>query len=389
MNRNDMILSGALCLSMGVLGCASDDAPADADASTGGEMETDSGDDPSGPSSGDPSGDPTSDGSTSGDPTSAGSTSDDPTSDGSTSGDPTSDGSTGEAIDDEPPTVISISPDDGENGVMPDAEIVITFSEPMDKVATQAAYQSSDIPAASAALSWNDAGDVLTITPNEPLALGEGYDPDEVEALTYQVAITTAARDLAGNELEENFVAEFATTRLILEMSLPLSEGLYGWIRQDGATTNATMAAGDSGEQNNQNAQYKGFMSFDLDTLPEGIQSFVAAEMRLYQTTCNGTPYEDLGNLRAYDIEFDSLDVTAFQAPSLAEVGVLSDDPAPGIRPIDVTSFVMEDYEAGRTQTQFRMEFDEATDLNQDVDRAVFSTTGTYPAALPILYTIP
>jgi uncharacterized protein YceK len=45
------------------------------------------------------------------------------------------------------PTVVSISPPNGAKGVKDDENIIITFSEKMDKAATQAAYQSADLPA--------------------------------------------------------------------------------------------------------------------------------------------------------------------------------------------------------------------------------------------------
>lgn len=295
--------------------------------------------------------------------------------------------STGPQVDVDPPYIVSISPSDGEVGVRAKTRIVVTFSEPMNEAATEGAYHSTDIPPGDVTMSWNDAGDELTIIPKEPLELAEGLDLEMVEALAYALTIGTEAQDLAGNPLEEDHAIEFWTARLILA-PFPAMQDLSGTIAADGFVTDLSMTVGDGGDQ--ASAHYKGFMSFDIGSLPEDIIELVA-EMHLHQEGAYGFPYEELGDLIAYDVEYSSMDASTFQAPPIAEVGVLSDNPDVETKALEVTSFVWDDYRADRDTTQFRMEFPTANNLDNVADSAVFSShpdSDIIPRLL-VLYLVP
>jgi hypothetical protein len=69
-----------------------------------------------------------------------------------------------------PPRVVSASPPDGSTMVNDSAPATVTFSEPMNRSATQAAVSSS--PAAAWNPSWSQGDRVLTLTPASPLAAG-------------------------------------------------------------------------------------------------------------------------------------------------------------------------------------------------------------------------
>lgn len=392
MYGKSLISSGALVAVVCAVGCysAGDVEPlagdTEADGSSGGMQ------DDGGPGT-TPSADDGDDGTPGGDDGTPGDDDGTPSDDDGTPGDDTGepmddtggDDSTGEPVDLESPTIVSVSPGDAELGVMPDVPIVVTFSEPMDEVATEAAYQSQDIPAAAVTFSWNDAGDELTITPNEPLEWGQGEDPAEVEALSYAYAITTAATDLAGNELEAEHAVEFSTIRQVLQ-ALPALGAWTGRIRSDGPVAFDYIMVGDTSDDD----QYKGFISFEISGLPNGITQFQAAEMRLHNFYTQGDPYVDLdGDLVAYDIEFTSMDLVTFGAAPLAEAGVLSDVEGAGWRALDVTPFVADDYAADHDATQFRLEFPSATDGNDDPDTVFLQSTLTNPAVLYILYLLP
>jgi hypothetical protein len=391
MHGKSMIFGGAISIALFTLGCGGGDdatpsgSETEGDGSTGGMEDTASpGTNPgTNPGSADDDGDSgMPDDGDSGEPE-PGSTGDETT---GSMDETTGDESTGEMADVDPPVVLSVSPADGEIGVMPDVPLVIAFSEPMDKAATQAAYQSSDIPSGSVTMTWNDAGDELTVTPNEPLAWGQGTDEAQTDAIAYAYTLTTAARDLAGNELAADHAVEFSTIRQILQTLPPLGPW-SGRIRADGFVAFDYIMVGDSGAQ--ENAQYKGFVSFEISGLPDGITELQGAEMHLHHYSSVGDPYLDLGQLMAHDLEFTSMDVATFGAPSLGEVGMLSDAEDDGWRILDVTSFVADDYEADRDATQFRLEFETATDFNEDQDVAYLQTTSTDPAVMYLLYLIP
>jgi hypothetical protein len=360
MKRRALMCTGAISMAL-TLGCGGDDGPepdSAGDDTTGG-MET--GDET------DSSGQP-------------GTTSSDPSDDSTGEED-----DTGPTIDVDPPQVLSVSPADGEIGVHPATPIVVTFSEPMDKTATQAAYQSADLPMGDVTMAWNASGDELTITPNDPLAVAEGFSPNDVEALTYALMINTAAQDLAGNALEEDHEVEFSTARLILQ-GLPREPSLTGSVSAGGTIDNDFLVVGEDGDQ--ATAHFKGFLTFNVTSLPEGILE-MAAQVRVYQLGVIGDPYTLLGDLIVHDVEFSTLNVAAFQAASLGEVDRLDSD-AVEEKLVDVSSFVWDDYQAERHWTQYRMEFETANSLDEDTDVALFAVDhDDYPAQLLVLYLIP
>lgn len=95
-----------------------------------------------------------------------------------------------------PPTVSSVSPQDGAIDVAVDTVITATFSEAMSIPSAPALHIS---PSVGGCYSWTE--NVMTFTPDTALA----YET------TYAVTITTAAQDLAGNPLAEAYTWSFTT----------------------------------------------------------------------------------------------------------------------------------------------------------------------------------
>ena len=112
------------------------------------------------------------------------------------------------------PTIVSVTPANNATGVRADTNIVITFSEPMERVATQAAYQSTDLPSGAVAFSWNAESTVLTINPSTDLAYATGGNLS-VAARAFALSVTTTAEDDAGNRLASDFNWSFRTLRRI------------------------------------------------------------------------------------------------------------------------------------------------------------------------------
>jgi hypothetical protein len=72
------------------------------------------------------------------------------------------------------PVVVSVSPANGTTGVSANTTIVVTFSKPMDRALTQAAYQSTDLPTANVTFTWDVSDTVMTIKPNAALEYAKG-----------------------------------------------------------------------------------------------------------------------------------------------------------------------------------------------------------------------
>ena len=302
---------------------------------------------------------------------------------GDTDPDPTTGG---EVEDTTAPTVLMSAPADGDIGVAADVVMSVTFSEPMNKASVQAAYQSTDIPDLFVTMSWNAAGDQLIITPSNELLLGTGTSSVDITPRSYAFTITTAATDLAGNELEQDVPIEFTMLNRIHEQ-IDLLGALSGRVREDGNTAFGFIQAGDSG--NPPNAQYRGFASFPMYDLPADIVEITEANLLSTQYAVAGSPYTDLGDLQIHDIEFFTLGLESFSAPSLGNLGVLSNSTANGQRALDVTAAVIDDYEAGSDTTQFAYQFPLTTNLDSGADYVLFYGEDSPATVLDIEYLLP
>ena len=100
-------------------------------------------------------------------------------------------------VDETPPKVVSISPANGSDNVLPTSEIQVTFSEPIEPttVTSQTFFVSS-----APSTTYCD-GSVARCSPDSRLGLGE----------TYTVTITTGVTDLLGNHLASEFTSTFVT----------------------------------------------------------------------------------------------------------------------------------------------------------------------------------
>ena len=118
----------------------------------------------------------------------------------------------------------------------------------------------------------------------------------------------------------------------------------------------------------------RGFMSFDLSSIPENA-AIKSVELRFYQVGLRGDPYATLGSLLLKHVDIgDSLNSSDFRAPELGSLD-LGQQTAPGswytVSTGDLVSWVQDDLAAGRDRTQFRLQFD--LDANGDgiVDMAL------------------
>ncbi|MBA3045379.1 MAG: Ig-like domain-containing protein [Candidatus Thermoplasmatota archaeon] len=89
-----------------------------------------------------------------------------------------------------PPQVVSNTPGNGATGIAVNTNIVVTFTEEMNKPNTQGAFEI--VPAAAGVFSWNAAGTIMTFNPSSDLAA----------ATLYTITIHITATDLAGNTLD-------------------------------------------------------------------------------------------------------------------------------------------------------------------------------------------
>jgi Bacterial Ig-like domain len=298
--------------------------------------------------------------------------------------------SVGSGADTTAPTVVSIDPPNGATGVEDDQSIVITFSEKMDQLSAQAAYQSADLPASEVTFNWNAEGTQLTVKANDFLEYAAGDDPS-IEAKTYALTVTSTAKDVAGNSLTP-FSSSFSTLRVI-------SAAIYGTASLDGTEscvlTRETFLVGDLFDGPTDSGS-RGFVSFDLTDIPAGA---VAEEARVIinKVRINNNPY-DLGDILLEHMNYgDSLDGNDYDMPVLADLGSLdsASAPATGYLSSEVTSAFNDDL-ANRTmrgnRSQYRLRFPIENNDNDASDYVVFTSSDGPEGQRPfinVVYYIP
>ncbi len=274
-------------------------------------------------------------------------------------------------------------------------KIVIDFSEAMNRQATELAYQSTDMPAVT--FTWSNNDTRLEIDPVGDLQYTS-------TGKLYSFKITNTATDLAGNKLTT--VNSSFTTFRELTRTLTSVAALDGWVRGDGvvngANCGANICVGDSGSADN--AQYKGFLSFDLSNLETlGLtvaNRITSAELSVYQEFQDGSPYADLQlggkHLILAHVDYGAaLNAGDFNTPILDDLGQFSGNGVIGYKTEpDALDSVRDDW-ANRTsrgnRSQFMFYFAKATDNDglADVTRLVPGESATTPPELKVKFLVP
>jgi hypothetical protein len=287
----------------------------------------------------------------------------------------------------------------GAQGVFPETDVVITFSEPMKPLVTEAAISVTAGPGYNGGQkSWDATGTVLTFNPDVNYAYGQ----------TVTVTFGAGIADASGNPLPATASRTFriASSASVTLESVPSRDG-YAYSSGSSVTVNAGtsyLAVGDS----SLNYQYKGFVSFDRNALPANLTRFTAASLGIDQYSVTGTPYDDLDqstffcifnpithlytcfvdDLLAYHVSLDAtgtagLDPGDFAGASITGAVEIATSPALGYWSANVLTAVEDDRASARRYSEWRLEFPVATDGAGDTDLAYFyageGSAGTRP----------
>ncbi|MGE0191507.1 MAG: hypothetical protein AB7T63_05625 [Planctomycetota bacterium] len=119
------------------------------------------------------------------------------------------------------------------------------------------------------------------------------------------------------------------------------------------------------------NVQRRGLLRFNLASIPAGA-TIEDAELRIGQYNITGNPYGTLGDVTvdhvAMGVAFDGPD---FSGGTLASnIGILSTASSLEEKSLNVTQRVIDDLNAGRSTTDFRLRFQLATDSDGAIDAA-------------------
>ncbi|HHO56435.1 MAG TPA: hypothetical protein ENK21_08580 [Trueperaceae bacterium] len=277
------------------------------------------------------------------------------------------------------PKIIVAVPQDGAKGVPDNSKIVVVFSKEMNKQSAEDAFSSNDIGAVS--FSWSNGGKTMTITPATKLK----YSTNAVFKY-YNYNISSTAKDLAGNSLENALTVKFSTYRTFYK-TLISEKSLDGFLHENGpfpATGEGYIVVGD----NNSNQYFRGFLSFDISSLPNDLLKIISSELNAYQYKLEGGAYAgpDQDNLRVLDVYHlnygTSLDNNDLDAGVIGVGQKFNSAPTIGWKKRVVTSWTQDDFENRNTRhnkSQYRFNFVRKTDNDNTVDVAYFRS-GDYGA---------
>jgi len=111
-----------------------------------------------------------------------------------------------------PPTVVSVGPPNGSNGICPNTIVVATFSEAMNpSTISTTTFTLAGAASVAGQVTYDAPSHVATFTPTSNLALNT----------LYTATITTGAQDLFGNPLASNFVWSFTTATVACQATTP------------------------------------------------------------------------------------------------------------------------------------------------------------------------
>jgi hypothetical protein len=192
----------------------------------------------------------------------------------------------------EAPTIVSIEPANGAVGVQKDTNIVVTFSQPMNTLETQAAYSSAspELDAANVTFNWSADQTVLTINPNGDLAYSTGSHPILVSPIQYGFSISDLATDVEGKSMLST-TSSFRTFKLIQTNLTYLggfskrSDDIVWWTD-----------VGDREYETGIHFGIRAWIQFYLGYLPSYLKSsnILNANLYVYKESSTGLPYKKL-----------------------------------------------------------------------------------------------
>ena len=252
-----------------------------------------------------------------------------------------------------PPFVVAVSPEDGAIGMqLQKATFVITFSEAMDVVATEASVKASEACIFSSEYAWNAARTVLTYSTCASFAPGTEFN----------LTVSQSARDASGVGMAAEFQAGYRVLR-------QATTTLFGQPAYDGDVLKPGFLSADPNPDVGSteivtSLSFRGNLSFDLSSLPANTTEIVSAELSVFQKSHAGAAYGATGSLLVRSFPYGTLDQGDYEWTcaffcNLYQT-ILSGAAADGWKSATVTSWANEDWEQRQTRgsrSQYQLRF--------------------------------
>jgi methionine-rich copper-binding protein CopC len=304
---------------------------------------------------------------------------------------------TGPTPDTTQPKISSITPTEGATSIDPGALIKVLFSEPMNKVATQAAFSFLPaIPSSTQNFSWNPAGTQMIVYQNPSFAYGA--------AVIWSVG--SGAKDLSGNLLESassalrSFtVTHKGTFKLYSDGTLDgRADNIGNVLPGKIITDHFAPKAGPTWS--------RGFVSFDLKQISKlsTITKVTSASLHVFQDDVlnNGDQYALLGNVLAENVNYAFLSSVAYNtffntpAISAGTTNILSTNAVLEYKVMDVTQqvgFDVQNHNGLFDRSQWRFKFANDATTGSANGTSIIWANGTAPQSkkpyLDITYLYP
>jgi len=288
-----------------------------------------------------------------------------------------------------PPSVVKVVPADDATGAARNSNIAVHFSEPMDRASAQAAFKMTN-PLTPGVFSWNEADTVMTFNPNADFAYGA-----QVQYLLLDIA-----KDKAGASMAAGFEGTFKVIRRSTT-TLYSQAGADGTVYAPAVDVFGPKAI-TNGLTFDVGTWQRGFVSFNLASLPADLTKIESAEFSIYQVSHDAAAYTaSTGNLVLKSLTYGTLDVSdwgraAHQfclGPCVEMQVTLSASAADGWKGADVLGMVNLDWaqRASRNnQSQFRLQFVvENNGAGADVSATFATGQGNARPVLEITYLHP
>ncbi len=276
------------------------------------------------------------------------------------------------------PTIVSITPADATTKVSSDTPVVITFSEPMDQAATQAAVsittviQNVPTVVAGTSASWDMTGTVLTVSAPFAYAtaeVGNDFDPSLPEAgvqavpaaitslvaLSFTATVAVGAKDLAGNPLAAAKTSTFSTKRRVIQHFVR-DTSLCG-NQANNAGNFSFIEVGDT----TGNLEERAFITFDLNALPNNLDTLTKAQITSFVWVLDGTPEADNGPIDLESTSFTTK-TEGWSSVTISDIGAVFTTAAPAVvnavTQFDVTTAAKADYDLRQSRgnrSQYRL----------------------------------
>ncbi len=297
--------------------------------------------------------------------------------------------------DTDPPTVVTVFPQDGYHGFKRGQAITIGFSEPMDAAATEGAFLLLDPAGAPVAVSfsWEDEGRRLVATPADPVA----YSTD-ASYTNYRLLLSTGAKDKTGNPLAQGLDVTFSTMRTLslVRDSVPALDGAVasaGFVYNDpnDPSVYTTASTGDTVA----NKGLRSFFAFDLNSLGITAADVAYAQLTFYNTALIGSPFgpSNLGNLipeRVTYLDDGQLDAGDYVASAEGALDPVSSWPGGETLTLVVGGWLQDALNAGRyLEVRLRFEVESDGDGAEDTVKPATGEDGDHPPRLEIGYYAP